>query len=201
MIKNIVFDVGGVLLDYRWKDMLLDYGMKDADAEEFASLIFPNPLWEELDYDIVPQSDVIRRYQELYPKFSEVIGWFITHGEYMHVARPRVWELVQELKDKGYNLYILSNYSEELFTKHTENASFMDVMDGVLVSYMIHEIKPHPTIYQHLTQTYDLCPEECLFFDDREANVQAAKELGWEAVTVTSEEFLIQELEKILDNE
>ena len=116
----------------------------------------------------------------------------------MPVARPKVWELVHKLKEQGYKVYLLSNYSEELFKKHTEYADFMNDIDGLIVSYMIHKAKPDRAIYEALCEKYRLEPSECLFFDDRLENVQAAVNYGMQAKQVLSKEGLVEDLEKIV---
>ena len=196
MIKNLVFDIGDVLLEYRWREMLMDYGLSAAQAEEVGNLMFEDSLWSELDYANRSTEEIIAEYQRKYPKYQEVIKWFILHGEYMHVQRKEVWEKVHELKEKGYGIYLLSNYSEDLFLKHTKGASFIEDADGMVVSYQIHHAKPEPEIYQYLFSKYHLEPEECIFFDDRKANTIAAEKLGMRAVTIESREMLLQELEK-----
>ena len=116
----------------------------------------------------------------------------------MHVKRPEVWEKVHELKKAGYGLYLLSNYSEDLFTKHTKGASFLNDIDGKVVSYQIHEIKPNSKIYLYLLDKYNLKADQCLFFDDREQNVEGAEKLGIHAICVESQEQLLGKLEKLL---
>lgn len=198
MIKNIIFDVGEVLMGYRWKDMLMDYGMTEKQALFVGNMIFEDPLWEELDLAERKQSEIIADYARKYPDYEKDITWFITHGEYMHVPREDVWEKVHQLKQKGYGIYILSNYSEELFQKHTKGSPFIKDADGVVVSYMIHKKKPDPAIYRHLLETYKLMPEESIFFDDREENTEGARALGIQAVTIRSKEQLLDELEELL---
>lgn len=193
-IKNIIFDVGDVLLEYRWRDMLTDYGLSLEEAERLGQTMFSDPLWRLWDMGTVPDEEIIREYGQRYPGDGEIIRWFMTHGEYMHVRRPLVWEQVHRLKEKGYGIYILSNYSESLFRKHTEGASFLEDADGAVVSYQIHIAKPSEGIYRYLLQKYHLLAQECLFFDDREENTQAARDLGIEAVTVLSQTQLLQEL-------
>ena len=158
----------------------------------------PEGLWGLLDLGTVPQQEIIERYCRKYPADEKVIRWFIGHGEYMPVARPAVWELVHELKKQGYGVYLLSNYSEELFKKHTEYADFMNDIDGLIVSYMVHKAKPDPAIYAALCEKYELNPSECLFFDDRLENVQAAISYGMQAKRVLSKEGLVEDLEKIV---
>ena len=115
----------------------------------------------------------------------------------MHVPRKDVWKKVHQLKEKGYHIYLLSNYSEDLFHKHTADADFMKDIDGMVVSWQIHKTKPSPDIYLHLLETYGLTPSECIFFDDRPANTEAARKLGIQAVTITSRDVLMAELEKL----
>ena len=198
MLKNIIFDVGDVLLEYRWHDMLTDYGLPDDEADKLGSLMFDDNLWHEFDIGNMHRDEIIRQYMENYPEYAETIQWFITHGEFMHVKREDVWEKVAKLKEKGYGIYILSNYSEELFSKHTDDAPFTRLADGIVVSYQIHITKPDEKIYKYLLDKYNLIAEECIFFDDREENTEGAKRLGINAVTVTSREFLLEELDKLL---
>ena len=129
-IKNIIFDVGEVLLSYRWKDMLLDHGLTLERAEQVGETMFEDALWKKLDLGEYSVEEVIRAYEEKYPKYGADIRWFISHGEQMHVPRTRIWKQLRQLKEKGYNIYLLSNYSEELFRKHTKNASFIDDIAG-----------------------------------------------------------------------
>lgn len=198
MIKNIIFDVGDVLLEYRWKDMLKDYGLPDDEAYKVGKLMFNDNLWHEFDLANMTHDEIVGQYLKNYPDYAEVMQWFMTHGELMHVKREDVWEKAQKLKEKGYGIYILSNYSQELFEKHTKDAPFISLADGVVVSYQIHITKPDEKIYQYLLDKYNLKAEECIFFDDREENTEAARKLGIEAVTVTSKEFLLDELDKLL---
>ena len=198
MIKNIIFDVGDVLLEYRWKDMLKDYGLPDDEAYKVGNLMFNDNLWHEFDLANMTRDEIVGQYLKNYPDYEEVMQWFMTHGELMHVKREDVWEKAQKLKEKGYGIYILSNYSQELFEKHTKDAPFISLADGVVVSYQIHITKPDEKIYRYLLDKYNLKAEECIFFDDREENTEAARKLGIEAITVTSKEFLLDELDKLL---
>ena len=105
---------------------------------------------------------------------------------------------MHQLKKEGYKLYILSNYPEKLFKKHTEYVDFMTDMDGVLVSYMIKKAKPSPEIFAELCKRFGLVPEECLFFDDREENVQGAISFGIPAKLVVSAKGLEEDLHALL---
>lgn len=201
VIKNIILDIGDVLLEYRWHDMLTDYGLTDEDAEKVGTLMFNDNLWHELDLAVMTYDEIVRQYTDNYPEYADTIQWFLSHGEFMHVKREDVWEKVHKLKEKGYKIYILSNYSENLFTKHTSDTPFIELADGVVVSYQIHLTKPDERIYRYLLDKYNLKAEECLFFDDRQENTEGAIKLGINAITVTSKELLLEELDKILELE
>ena len=197
MVKNLVFDVGGVLIGFRWEDMMRDYGMDEETLGRFGREIFEDPLWRELDLENLSFDEVVDLYVQKYPHYAKDIRYLLYHGELMSVPRPMVWQQVKRLKEKGYLIYLLSNYSSVLFQKHTEGASFHRYLDGKIMSYEVHAIKPEAEIYQKLFSRYSLLPEECLFFDDRLDNVQASIGAGMPAVRVTSQEQLLEELEKL----
>ena len=89
---------------------------------------------------------------------------------------------IEELKAQGFAVYYLSNYSEHLMQSNPDVLDFLPHMDGGVFSYYVNLIKPDPAIYLCLLEKYGLKAEECLFIDDREENVAAARELGMQAV-------------------
>lgn len=200
MIQNLIFDVGDVLLEYRWFEMLTkDYGLSDTEARRIGGEMFDNEIWVQgLDGGRLTLDEAIHEYEKKYPDDVEVIRWFLQNGEQMAVRRPEIWRKVAALKEKGYRIYLLSNYSDELFRIHTKGAEFLNVLDGGIVSYQVHALKPDREIYQILLSKYGLLAEDCLFFDDRADNVEGARALGIQAVQVTSREMLNATLDKML---
>ena len=198
MIKNLIFDVGGELFDYRWKEMFMDYGLDEDNAIRVGTQMFNDPdrTWDIFDLGIKSDEEITDIFCKKYPGDEDVIRWFIRHGEYMQVPRPKVWKKVHELKQKGYKIYILSNYPESLFKKHTEYADFMDDIDGLMVSYMIHKAKPAEDIYKALCDKYGLDRSESIFFDDRSENVEGAIKFGMKSVKILSEQVLLDELDR-----
>lgn len=193
--KNLIFDVGNVLLEYRWDQMLLDYGLSKEEAAVAGPLFFEHPNWKELDLGVLSVEEVICLYEKSLPQYAGLIRWFLTHLELMPVARKDVWEKVRLLKEKGYKIYLLSNYNKDFFEVHTKDADFLKVIDGKVVSYEIHQIKPEPAIYEYLLQKYSLKPEESVFFDDRPENTETAEKLGIQSYTITSKEYLLDILD------
>ncbi|MCR4807065.1 MAG: HAD family phosphatase [Lachnospiraceae bacterium] len=192
--------MGDVLIGYRWKEMLTeDFGVPEERVFPIGKALFEDPIWRDFDAGLQPMEVVLKHYSDLYPEDAPVIRRMFYEGELMSVRRERVWKKVEELKAAGYRMYVLSNYSEYLYNKHTGEVPVLPLMDGIVISYQVHAIKPDHEIYRHLLDKYGLKPEESLFFDDREDNVKAATELGIAAVQITSEDMLLEELSRLLD--
>ncbi len=198
MIKNLVFDVGGVLIGYRCLEMLQDYGLSLEEARRVADVVFENDMWTHgMDMGMYTVEQVIEKYREAAPEDILIIEWFLRNAELMVIPRPRVWAQVERLKWQGYRIYLLSNYSKELFERHTGGASFLEVLDGAVVSYQVQLVKPDIRIYRELLNKYNLNPAESLFFDDRLENAKAAMEAGMQAFHVESEEGLLCRLAEL----
>lgn len=195
-IKNIVFDVGGILLGYRWKEMFSDHGTDEETATIVGRGFFDSENWLLYDAGLIDTDELIKRFCADNPKYEEEGRWFIDNAILMRVPRPKVYEEISRLREKGYKIYLLSNYSEHLFKLHTADLPFRKMTDGELVSYMINEIKPNPPIYKELLERFNLNAKETLFFDDRIDNVEAANNAGMKGVHIidASEELLLSYL-------
>ena len=197
-MKNLIFDVGGVLIGYRWKEMFMDdFGLSDEGAEELGRRIFDDPIWPDFDRGFVEADALVEHYCETYPDSEYYIKRLFYENDKMATEREAVWKKMAELRGRGYNIYILSNYSEYLFKKHTGHMPFRKLLDGGIVSYEAGAIKPEPVIYKKLLEKYDLDPATCIFYDDIEKNVEAAKKAGIESYLVTSEEDLLDKLDQL----
>ena len=198
MIRNLIFDVGSVLIGYRWKEMLTDdFGADPAISEDLGRAIFDDPIWNDFDRGVCDEKEAVDHYCRRFPEHEDLLRRFFDEAERMLVKRETVWDRIAALKEKGYKIYILSNYSEYLFKKHTDGLPFIDLADGAVVSYEIGMLKPEKGIYEHLLEKYGLLPEECIFYDDRSVNVEGAKALGIESYLITSEEDLLEKIGKL----
>ncbi|MCR5107348.1 MAG: HAD family phosphatase [Lachnospiraceae bacterium] len=201
-IKNLVFDMGNVLLSYRWKEMLeVDRGLPKDRAFETAKVIFKSDIWKSLDRGDITPPQAIEKFKEGYPDMGDDIEWFIHNYQDMPLPREKTWKLVRTLKDRGYRIYILSNYSQELYGMHAGIVERSIGLDGKVVSYEVHQLKPDKEIYVTLMEKYSLIPEECLFFDDLKENVEGAINAGMNSIVVKKEEDINRMLEKIISME
>lgn len=198
MIRNIIFDIGNVLMEYRWLYPFEEFGLSDREAKRVARQMMDD-TWRKLDLGVIDQEEAKREFREKYPEDADACDYFIDHMAVIRVDRPKIWEKLPALREAGFRLYYLSNYPKQLFADHMGTAAFMEEMDGGVVSYQIHICKPDRRIYEHLMEKYALRAEECLFFDDRTENTEAARMLGMSAVTVESREQLLREMERLLE--
>lgn len=196
MYKNIIFDVGWVLLSYDWKKALKKGGVPEEALDNLGDTLLNDSFWAELDLGIRPYFEVVEDLCNKYSDYADGIRNFLTNVENMPIGRPKVWEEVHRLKEAGYNLYILSNYSEYMFKVHALDKPFIKDMDGMMVSYMINCNKPDKKIYEALINKYGINPKESIFFDDKLENVKGAIACGIDSVQITSEEFLLSKLKE-----
>ena len=104
---------------------------------------------------------------------------------------------VKELKQKGYRVLYLSNFSRKAEIECAHTLTFLPYMDGGIMSYRYHQIKPQPEIYDTLIREYELKPEECVFLDDRSDNCEAARAKGMHAIVFTTREEALKGLAKL----
>ena len=197
-VKNIVLDVGGILIGFRWYEMLTEHGFSHDEVMEFADTVFPDPLWKEFDLENEPFDHVVEKYVKKYPGLERQIRCFFGAPEEMAVPRPEVWNRLHALKEAGYGIYLLSNYSSVLFLAHLRGAGFWPDVTGKLVSFEIHRTKPDREIYEEFFRRFDLKPEECLFLDDRKENVDGSLACGMPAELTETEEEVLSVLDHLL---
>ena len=183
MYKNIIFDLGGVMVDFDPKTYLVDRFCNAETEEMVAQLTFESEEWKQLDAGLITRSEanlkMLARAREC-GCFFEVQGVL---DDLMHILRPRrrMHELVQTMKSKGYCVYYLSNIPEDVLALLTER-DLKGLFDGGVASCEVHINKPDPKIYQALLEKYHLKAGESIFIDDRLENVQAAFRLGFAGI-------------------
>lgn len=177
MIKNVVFDLGGVVVGR-------DFPRLAQVAGEAFSFIAGNDFpeyWAEFDRGIYTREEVTRMLAEDRGCSLEKADRDIQNLLELLQEVPETVELIKELKAAGYKLYVLSNMSVEFFA-HLKTFPVFDYFDGCTVSSYEHINKPDEGIYKALLHNHSLKAEECLFLDDKPANTAAAEALGFQTV-------------------
>lgn len=182
MIQNVIFDIGNVLMDFRWMDYM--HSLFGEDEETIAAVnqaIWRHGTWVSMD-EGADAATAIEKAVSLVPaREADIRRAFAHAGQAMHRQDYAIpW--IQELKRRGKNVFYLSNYSAFSIKANRDVLDFLPYMDGGIFSYQVKVVKPNPEIYRLLCEKYNLNPEECLFTDDMPDNIAAAKKYGFHAV-------------------
>lgn len=194
MIKNIIFDVGKVLVEYAWEPVMERLGITGEDMEQVADATVRSELWNEFDRSRISDEELLRGFLAQAPEQEKNIRLFWEHVADTITCFPYSESWVQGFKDKGYGCYILSNYARRTYARTRKELSFEEKMDGALFSFQVQQIKPEPEIYRTLLSRFHLKAEECVFLDDNRANVEAAQKLGIHGIVFITKEAADREL-------
>lgn len=185
-IKNIVFDFGGVLIDWNPKYLYRDIFCNEEEMDYFLGNIC-TPQWNEQQDKGRSFADGINILQSQHPHYSEYIHLFKDRWEEMLGGElPDSVNLLRNLKNDGYRIYGLTNWSAETIQVLYRKYDFFELFDGIVVSGEEKLIKPDKRIYEVLLDRYGLFAEESVFIDDNSDNVDAANELGFNAILFTN---------------
>ena len=193
MIKNVIFDYGNVLVDWNPAYLFLPVFNGDEEKCRFFTDNICNREWftrmdrgEDMD-------TCVAELQAQYPEYADAIAlfrdrWFdMCHGDI-----PGMLEIIQDLKQKGYGVFGLTNWPAATFAEARRRFKTIGSIENYVVSSSVHLAKPEPAIYQLLLSKYNLKAQECVFIDDRADNVNAAMALGMSGIVYpgTAKELL-----------
>jgi 2-haloacid dehalogenase len=192
--KAVVFDLGGVLIDWDPRHLYRKLLADEAAVEEFLATVC-TPEWNaELDRGR-PFAEGVAELVERHPEHAANIAAYHERWPEMVAGDiPGTVEVLAELRAAGVALYALSNWSAETFAITRGRFEFLEWFDGLLVSGEERVTKPDPAIFRLLLDRFGLDPAATVFVDDAEANVAAARRLGIDAIRFTGPEDLRREL-------
>ena len=147
-MKTVIFDMGMVLVDFRWKELIKDLGYEGAEAEKIGQAVFEDPLWQEFDRGEWEDGKIITAMKEKAPEVSEAIDTIWQPENFKNVCAPFDYseELLKTLHDAGCKIYILSNYGQRLFSLDKELFAFLNYVDGGIISARVQQMKPDADI-------------------------------------------------------
>ena len=183
MIRNIVFDMGNVLIRFDPHFFLDRAGINDPeDRKLILNELFRSVEWAQMDEGTLTEKTAEKTILLRFPeRLWDTVTELLYNWAYFRDTVPGMEELVRRLKSQNYGIYLLSNAS---VSQHQYWPGF-DVsryMDGKLISCDVRVVKPSRQIYQLFTTKFGLKPEECLFIDDSPANVAGAISCGWQGI-------------------
>lgn len=197
MIKNVIFDFGGVLITFDPHPFLQALYQDEEKARRCYDVIVRSPEWNQMDRGLLRVEEAQQRFILREPGLKAEILHFFQNWEGMFQPLEDTVAILAELKARGVGLFAISNFIEELWGVLSPRFSFFTYFEGIVLSYQLKMAKPDLAIYAHCLQEYNLRPEECLFIDDLQANVEGAKHAGLHALPFQSSRQLRQHLQDL----
>jgi FMN phosphatase YigB (HAD superfamily) len=198
MIKNIVFDLGNVLISFRPAEFFAKKNYPENIKATILSDIFGSKVWRMLDNgDINTQQGIDAIAAESSLKREEIAHIFNLRTEIMFPIDNNV-RLLPELRKQGFSLYYLSNFPIDIFEEIRTGYYFFKYFDGGIISSEVKFSKPDIRIYEKLLEKYSLTAGESLFIDDVEINVKAAEHSGMHGLVTYGSEEISAELSRVM---
>ncbi len=200
MIRNIIFDLGNVIFNFKPEKFLRRYTNDEIYIKDFISKVIRSEIWLKLDRGTISIKKAEEEFIEKFPEDRNFILMFFEEWMKMLTPIQENVKILYELKANGYKLYILSNFIIEAFDYVQNQYSFLTLFDGKIISGNVKVIKPELEIYQMLIKIYNLVPEECIFIDDVLAFLSRARRLNIKTILFTQDTNLRTELRKLKVN-
>lgn len=200
MIKNIIFDFGGVLVDWNPHYLFDAYFNDEGKCNYFIENVC-NTEWNAQMDKGKPFEVAVKERIAVFPEFEDAIRlyqseWMKTMGEEI----PGMYELIKSLKENGFPvIYGLTNWSAETFPPVREKYEIFSLIDHIVCSGEEKLLKPDPKIYQTLLERYNLKAEESVFIDDNINNVKGAIDMGMKSIRFVNAEQLQKDLNELLN--
>ncbi|MCD7766965.1 MAG: HAD family phosphatase [Lachnospiraceae bacterium] len=196
MIKNIIFDIGNVLVDFDSQTYLKGFGFAPEKEKRIRGITFDGPIWREYDRGVIPVKKLREKLAALaLPEDREdVLQVFDRSHETIH-RRDFAIPWILSLQEQGLKTWYLSNYSDWMIQRTQKALDFLPYLHGGLFSCEVGQIKPEPEIFQSFLQRFpEIRPDESVFFDDSPTNIQAACTLGFHGIVFRNQEQASKEL-------
>lgn len=182
MIRNIVFDMGNVVLSYD-PNYIIEHFTKEKDQQRLlVEAIFKSPEWLALDEGTLSKAEACtimkaRVELQLQPLVDKIMNeWYLYLTPFKDII-----QLVKKLKEEGYTLYLLSNTSLS-FYEYYENVEAFAYFKDFYISAKHLLMKPDPAIFKDFCEKHHLDPAECFFIDDSRDNISSAKSIGMQGI-------------------
>lgn len=197
MIKTIIFDIGNVLAGFAWREYFQSFGYSKEVFQRISKATVESKIWAEYDRGALTDEEILDKFVENDPGIEKELRQSLTNIKGLLKKYDYAVPWVKELKEKGYQVLVLSNFASKAYTDCQEVLEFLKYVDGGILSFRDKVIKPEPEIYQLIIDRYGLVPEECVFLDDTEKNLRAAEEFGMHTIHFTERERALEELKKL----
>lgn len=194
MIKNIVFDMGKVLVGYDGMKVCEHYIEDPDDRQLMHTTMFVSPEWVMLDMGVLPEEQAMRQIKARLPERLHGTADLCMRDwhKYCMWTIEEMDPVIRGLKARGFGIYLCSNAAIRLVDMYPDVIPAVDCFDGILFSAAEKCIKPQKEIYRRLFEKFGLKPEECIFIDDVQLNIDGARACGMDGYC-----FADQDIEKL----
>lgn len=177
MIKNVVFDMGGVLIDYNARKTISTY-FPEEYHDVLMKEVFDSELWKKLDAGLLRHDEAVTLVLPRIPEETRPLIKKMMDNFYPYMPPfEQMYDFINRIKRAGYNVYLLSNATPRFFDNYLDIPA-MSLMDGFFISCVYKLLKPQKEIYEAFCNKFSLKPEECFFIDDLPQNIEGAKNYG-----------------------
>jgi putative hydrolase of the HAD superfamily len=183
---NFIFDFGNVLVDFNPVEYLESLYCDKTLTKKLYKTIFASREWVKMDRGVLTRDESIEIFCKREPDLrSQIVQVMRGFNETLTPNYDTI-DLLPKIKSLGHSLYFLSNMHKESRDYLLENHEYINLFDGGVFSCDVLSVKPAPAIYRYLLKKYQLAPQECIFFDDMEVNVEAAEKEGIKSILFTT---------------
>ncbi len=197
MIKNILFDMGDVIIAIENLKSIRPFFENDEDARLIEKETFLSEEWNLLDNGLIDFDEAVKEWKNRVPErlHQNMLNAMKNHGLYLE-DKVETLKIIDKLKENGYKLYLFTNLNLLDYENIIKKRIWYPKFDGKIVSAKVKVLKPEKEIYIKLLEKYNLKPDECYFIDDKQVNVDAGRKLGIKGHVFSDVEELKKDFEK-----
>jgi putative hydrolase of the HAD superfamily len=196
MYKNIIFDLGNVLLNFKPEEYLKTKIMEADKISEIHKEIFQSEEWIMLDRGTITEEEAVNIIIKNSIENEKLIKLVFENWYELLTPIEDSIKILRDLKNSRYKIYFLSNFHLLAFEYVTKEYDFFKLFDGGIVSYKEKLLKPEEGIYKRIIEEYDIDPKESIFIDDVQTNVEYAKKINFKSILFKNPEDLRKKLKE-----
>ena len=198
-MENIIFDVGQVLVKYDWETYLDSFSFPKEERDKIAEVVFQSNTWNERDRSSETEQYYVDQMVKAAPEYEKDIREVMRRSDETieKTDYAEIW--VRYLKDKGYHIYILSNYATDTLERTEDKLTFLKYVDGAVFSCQVKQIKPEPDIYLEACRQIHVMPEQAYAIEDSYNGIRSAHAAGLHPIMVPDLAPVTEEMQELSD--
>ena len=191
MIRNIVFDMGKVLVGYDGMRVCEHFIENEHDRKRVHTAVFVSPEWVMMDMGLLTDERALQSIRARLPqRLHEMAEVCLREWHnYCMWTYTEMEPVVRRLKERGFGIYLCSNAAIRLLDCCKKVIPAVECFDGLLFSADVKCMKPQKEMYGHLIERFGLIPEECFFIDDVQENIEGARACGMDGYCFADGDF------------